>query len=181
MKETKRNQALSRLKNQLDTMSRKIVTKLPQEYCIVSLDVQRKREQGLETMKTQAPKEKRLKQLKESISKYSFGSECIIEELVQLYQVKETKYDCAGAAADICHSHDNLLRYWMENTNNTSNNLHYISLTFQAQISALACIKDHFTMIDLHLVETSHFLLFLMHSVPTYMRRFDKALFSPKS
>ncbi|XP_028403314.1 interferon-induced very large GTPase 1-like [Dendronephthya gigantea] len=104
MNETERNQALNKLKHRLDKMSLEVITKLHQEYCSLSLDLQRKntrKDEGLETVNTQVPEEKRLKELKESISKHSFGLEHIIRELAQLYEIEESEYDYAGAAADM--------------------------------------------------------------------------------
>ncbi|XP_028415062.1 interferon-induced very large GTPase 1-like [Dendronephthya gigantea] len=104
MNETERNQALNKVKHQLDKTSLEVITKLHQEYCTLSLDLQRqetRRDKGLKTINTQAPEEKRLKELEESISKHSFGLEHIIRELAQLYEIEGSKYDYAGVAAEM--------------------------------------------------------------------------------
>ena len=102
--EAERNYAVSKLKHQLNKMSLKTMTKLHDEYHVVSMSLQNKRAETDINSDVLSSEEKHLKQLEESISKCSFGLEHIIRELAQLYQLSSSDImirDYASAAADM--------------------------------------------------------------------------------
>ncbi|XP_028415115.1 interferon-induced very large GTPase 1-like isoform X6 [Dendronephthya gigantea] len=100
MYEIERNYTVNSLKHCLDKMSLQIMTNLREDYEIAKKELRKKEETSPESDQ-QSPEEKHLKELDEAISKYSFGLEHIIRELAQLYEIGESKYDYAGAAADM--------------------------------------------------------------------------------
>ena len=102
MDECERSCALNKLKHQLNKMSLQTMTILHEEYHVASMNLQKKKQGTLETSETPSSEEEHLKQLEESISKYSFGLEHIIRELAQLYQLSDfSTNDYAGAAAEM--------------------------------------------------------------------------------
>ncbi|XP_028415124.1 interferon-induced very large GTPase 1-like isoform X15 [Dendronephthya gigantea] len=100
MNEIERNYTVNNLKHYLDKTSLQITTKLREDYEIAKRELRKKEEMSPKSDK-ESPEEKHLKDLEDTISKYSFGLEHIIRELAQLYQIEESKYDYAGAAADM--------------------------------------------------------------------------------
>ncbi|XP_028403132.1 interferon-induced very large GTPase 1-like [Dendronephthya gigantea] len=77
MNEIERNYTVNSLKHCLDKMSLQMMTKLREDY------------------------EEKTHQKSSSFAECSFGLEHIIRELAQLYQIQESEYDYAGAAADM--------------------------------------------------------------------------------
>ncbi|XP_028415079.1 interferon-induced very large GTPase 1-like [Dendronephthya gigantea] len=103
--ETARDYTLNKLKNCLNKMSLETMPKLHEAYLQARLKLlKKKKKETSQGSETQSPEEKNLKDLKDledQISKHSFGLEHIIRELAQLYEIEESKYDYAGAAADM--------------------------------------------------------------------------------
>ncbi|XP_028403139.1 interferon-induced very large GTPase 1-like [Dendronephthya gigantea] len=98
--ENKRDYTLNKLKICLNKMSLETMPKLHEAYLQARLRLLKRKETSQES-ETQSPEEKKLKELEEAISEHSFGLEHIIRELAQLYEIEESKYDYAGAAADM--------------------------------------------------------------------------------
>ena len=92
---------LSTLRHQLDKMSLEAVAKLHQDYRNVLLRFQKQNRETSQGSDAKSAEQNNLKQLETSIAQCSFGLEHILRELAQLYQLGNSKYDYAGAAAEI--------------------------------------------------------------------------------